>query len=179
MPITKESPTSVLYHDAQPRDASRPASLHPRDAVFTSSHPFDADRVGAAAVYCSDGRYGEQMDEFLHAALGLPCYDRLAVPGGAACLASHIVAMREEGALDRQLRFLIEGHALRRVVLIAHQDCGFYKRIRLRAASLEAQQAEDLAKSARRIREYAAGLEVDAYFARKVEGRVRFEPVPA
>ena len=55
--------------------------------VFVSQTPFDHQRIGAAAVYCSDGRYGEQMDEFLHQGLGLPRYDRVAVPGGAACLA--------------------------------------------------------------------------------------------
>ena len=35
----------------------------------------------AAAVYCSDGRFGEHVDDFLHNALKLPRYDRLAVPG--------------------------------------------------------------------------------------------------
>ena len=39
--------------------------------------------LGAAAVYCSDGRYGEHMDDFLHNCLGLPRYDRVAIPGGA------------------------------------------------------------------------------------------------
>ena len=94
---------------------------------FTSSVPFVHERVGAAAIYCSDGRYGEQMDEFLHTCLGLPHYDRVAIPGGAACLAGHMLAMRERSALDRQLKFLVEGHGLSRVVMIAHQDCVFYK----------------------------------------------------
>src|SRR3954451_18790375 len=85
---------------------------------YTSSIPFIHERVGAAAVYCSDGRYGEQMDDFLHNCLGLPHYDRVAVPGGAACLAGHLLAMRERGALDRQLKFLVESHSLTRVVMI-------------------------------------------------------------
>src|SRR4029078_11038783 len=85
---------------------------------YISAVPFEHERIGAAAVYCSDGRYGDQMDEFLHECLGLPRYDRVAVPGGAACLAGHLLAMRERSALDRQLKFLVEGHALTRVVLI-------------------------------------------------------------
>src|SRR6202042_3386025 len=89
--------------------------------AYTSDIPFDHDRIGAAAVYCSDGRYGDQMDDFLHLSLGLPRYDRVAIPGGAASLAHH------PRALDRQLRFLVEAHALTRVVMIAHQDCGFYR----------------------------------------------------
>lgn len=144
---------------------------------FISSVPFEAERVGAAAVYCADGRYGDQMDEFLHLGLGLPRYDRVAVPGGSACLAEHIQAMRERSALDRQLRFLIESHDLKRVVLIAHQDCGFYKTVRWKAKTLEQQQFIDLKQAAEKVRAYVAGLEVEAYIAKREGGKVRFEAV--
>ena len=45
---------------------------------------FDENRIRAAALYCSDGRFGEQIDDFLHNGLKLPRCDRLVVPGGAA-----------------------------------------------------------------------------------------------
>ena len=148
---------------------------------FTSSIPFEHERIGAAAVYCSDGRYGEHMDDFLHNCLGLPRYDRVAVPGGAACLAGHMLAIRERSALDRQLKFLVEGHGLSRIVMIAHEDCGFYKAnvhpSKLKRQPLEELQAADLAAVAGLLRDYNRGLEIDAYFARKVGGLVRFEPV--
>src|SRR4051812_47464075 len=163
------------------RDFTADAGIDPGHVAahdgYVSSIPFEAERVGAAAVYCADGRFGDQMDEFLHLGLGLPRYDRVAVPGGAACLADHLLAMRERGALERQLRFLIEAHDLRQVVLIAHQDCGFYKTVRWRSPTLEQQQAADLSLAAGRIRSYARGLEVEAYIARRVEGRVRFDRV--
>src|SRR5215813_8811973 len=102
------------------------------DAVpqqYESSIPFDPERIRAAAIYCSDGRYGEQFDDFLHHALKLPRYDRVAVPGGAGCLAGHFAAYREEEAVLGQIRFLVETHALGRVVLIAHESCGFYTKL--------------------------------------------------
>jgi len=121
------------------------------------------------------------MDDFLHNCLGLPRYDRVAVPGGAACLAGHMLAMRERSALDRQLKFLIEGHGLTRVVLIAHQDCVFYHSnvhpSKLKRQPLEEIQSADLAAVAALLRDYNRGLKIDAYFARKVDGLVRFEPV--
>jgi hypothetical protein len=148
---------------------------------FTSPLPFEHERIGAAAVYCSDGRYGEHMDDFLHNCLHLPRYDRVAIPGGAACLAGHLLAMRERSALDRQLRFLVEGHALDRIVLIAHEDCGFYRHhvhpSKLKRQPLEQLQAADLAAVAALLRAYNRRLEIDAWFARKVDGLVRFEPV--
>jgi hypothetical protein len=145
--------------------------------TYTSTIGFDAERIGAAAVYCSDGRYGDQMDEFLHHALGLPRYDRVAAPGGPACVAGHSIAIRDQGAMEKQLRFLITAHDLHRVVFIAHQDCGFYQYLKLWGKTVEEQQRIDLARSAELVRTYAEGLTVDAYFARRVEGKVRFERV--
>jgi hypothetical protein len=148
---------------------------------FTSDLSFVHERIGAAAIYCSDGRFGEMMDDFLHNRLGLPHYDRLAIPGGAACLAGHMLAMRERSALDRQIKFLIDNHGLSRVVLIAHQDCIFYKHnvhpSKLRQAPLEQLQAADLAAVAKLLREFRRDLEVDAYFARRDGESVTFEPV--
>jgi hypothetical protein len=143
---------------------------------FVSQLPFDDRRVGAAAVYCSDGRYGEQMDEFLHAGLGLPRYDRVALPGGAACLGGHLMkAYHDKVALERQIEFLVTAHSLTRVFLIAHQDCGFYKDVWTYGRSVEQQQAEDLRAAAESIRAGNRGVTVETYFARRVEGKVAFE----
>jgi hypothetical protein len=151
-------------------------AAHLRRQTFTSRHPFDAERVGAAAVYCSDGRFGEQMDEFLHEGLGLPRYDRVAIPGGAACLAGHAKAAFERSALERQLRFLIEAHALSRVVFIAHQDCGFYRGIRLGQTTVAEQQAIDVVRAAERVRSWCPHIEVDSYLARCADDHVTFVP---
>jgi len=146
-----------------------------RKPVFISPTPFDENRVRAAAVYCSDGRFGEQMDEFLHAGLSLPRYDRVAVPGGAACMAGHVMASFEKAAMERQLEFLVREHLLRRVVLIAHDGCAFYKNLWLTERTIEQQQAEDIQTAADLIRLWNSDLEVEAYFARKVKGQVVFE----
>jgi hypothetical protein len=156
-------------HDNDPSDP------HAAPAIYTATLPFDANRVGAAAVYCADGRYGEQMDEFLHEGLGLPRYDRIALAGGAGCLAGR--ATYKRAALERQLRFLIEAHALTRIVLIAHFECGFYRhRVRLPAGrSIAQQQAIDLKKAANEIRLWYPQVEVEAYYANPADGRVTFE----
>jgi hypothetical protein len=144
-------------------------------SVFISKHPFEAQRIAAAAVYCSDGRFGEQMDEFLHVGLGLPRYDRVAIPGGAACLAGHVKGFHEKNSLERQLSFLIREHGLKKVVLIAHDGCAYYKDVWSGMQSTIEQQADDLKRAADVIRLWDTGLEISAYFARKVDGRISFE----
>ncbi|MBQ18380.1 MAG: hypothetical protein CMJ65_14780 [Planctomycetaceae bacterium] len=146
---------------------------------YESPIKFDPSRIRAAAVYCSDGRYGEQFDDLMHTSLKLPRYDRLAVPGGAACLARHFAIYREEEGVSEQLRFLVDVHGLERVVLIAHDECAFYtQRLQVSPLQLEAQQREDLEKAVQRVRTIGPDLIVDVFFARKkASGAVHFEAV--
>ncbi len=147
------------------------------DSYFSPA-PFDEQRIQAAAVYCSDGRFGEQFDDLVAGGLNLPRYDRLAVPGGAACLASHFQTYREEQAIAEQLRFLIEVHGLRRVVLIAHENCAFYSdRLRVSPLQLESKQREDMHKAVSRVRQINSEIIVDAWFARLEGKHVRFDRV--
>jgi hypothetical protein len=144
---------------------------------FESTISFDPERIGAVAVYCSDGRFGEQFDDLLHTALGFPRYDRLAIPGGAACLANHFSAYREEHGVRELLRFLVEVHDLRHVVLVAHEGCAFYgERLRVSPLQLESQQREDMRKAVARVHAIGGHLDVQAFFARRHHrGTVRFE----
>lgn len=141
--------------------------------------PFDSNRIRAAAVYCSDGRFGEQFDDLLHNALQLPRYDRLAVPGGAACLARHFATFREEEGVVAQLKFLIEVHAIEHVVLIAHENCAFYShRLHVSPLQIETQQRDDMRKAIDRVRALAPDIAISTFFARKQpSGLVRFELV--
>jgi hypothetical protein len=145
---------------------------------FITSQKFEHERIGAVAIYCSDGRYNEQFDEFLHVHRKLPRYDRLVIPGGPAALAGHFSAYRDEEQLSEQLKFLIDAHELDTVVLIAHQGCGYYrKRLMVSDARLHAQQLEDLPKAAARIHSISRKVEVSAYIASLAEGRVAIEPI--
>lgn len=143
---------------------------------FDSSIPFDESRIQAAAVYCSDGRWGGQMDEFLQGELALPRYDRLLVPGGAAVLAGGAL-WREAELLERNLSFLIEVHELERIILIAHQDCAFYTgRLGVSPAELEVRQKKDLALAAGRVRGLGP-VDIGLYRASRAGEVVRVEEV--
>jgi len=142
---------------------------------FVSSIPFDGARIHAASIYCSDGRAGEQIDEFLHEGLHLPRYDRLAMPGGPACYAG---GLWEGHSAERQLDFLNRVHGLERVVLIAHQGCAFYSDwLKVPEDQLEQRQREDLGKAAARIRQAQPNLIVEAYFLRRSEAQMWFDPI--
>lgn len=170
-----------------PRErAPEPAPVEPPDAGFASSPPpgtyespsaYVEERIGAAAVYCSDGRMGDQMDEFLHQGLGLPRYDRVACPGGPVGLAARLLAFWECRGVEEQVRFLVRAHGLRSVVLIAHQGCAYYTaRLGLAAHDVEDAQRRDLQQAAAAVGRMGS-VDVRAFFARRAGGRIRFEPV--
>jgi hypothetical protein len=148
-------------------------------ATFISNLPFEEARIRAASLYCSDGRYGEQFDDFLHNALQLPRYDRLAVPGGPACLTGRLDVFWEGHSAQQQLDFLAQVHGLERLVLVQHAGCAFYREwLKIHEEAIEGRQIEDLHRAAELMRRRHPELRVDAFFARRHEAQVQFEPVP-
>lgn len=144
---------------------------------YESSLAFEDGAIEAAAVYCSDGRFGIHFDDFLRQHVELTSYDRVVVPGGPACLAERPSLRDQQLELESQLRFLVEAHGLCRIVLIAHSDCGFYqRRLGLAGDSLAAVQREDLCRAASRVRRLGP-VEVSAFVATASGARVSFAPV--
>lgn len=148
-----------------------------RDA-YLCRFPFEPERVHAAAIYCSDGRFGEHFDDFLHRGLSLPNCDRLVVPGGPARLVDRFAAVDERRAAGNDLRFLVEAHGLERVVLIAHSSCAYYTtRLDLALERLESVQRSDLAAAVAVVRAMTGLDRIEAYFARTTEEGVLFDLV--
>lgn len=146
--------------------------------IYESPTPYEQSRIHAAAIYCSDGRVGEQIDEFLHQGLGLPRYDRLAIPGGPACLSGNLATFLEGRALEDALRFLIRVHDLRQVVLIAHDSCAYYRdRLGVAESLVTTEQRQDLEKAARAVRRLNDALGVKGFLAHTTGARIRFEPL--
>jgi hypothetical protein len=148
--------------------------------IFTSTVPFEVARIAAVAIYCSDGRYGDQFDEFMHRHLCLPRYDRLAIPGGAAWLGWRSSAsLGHYGLLSDQLDFLVQVHDLRRAVLIAHYGCAYYLRHHPGDAdSLLPTQIQDLRDAASTLRNRYTRIQVETYLARADGDQVSFAAIP-
>ncbi len=145
---------------------------------YESRLKYEAARIHAAAIYCSDGRLGEHFDDFLQNGLSLPRYDRVTLPGGPACLAGHPQAHLEEQGVVDELQFLVEVHGLKRVVLIAHSGCAFYgNRLELKEPRLELVQRADLVRAAAFAHRVTGLANIEGYFARLVDGKVMFEKV--
>jgi hypothetical protein len=151
-------------------------TANPRTPAFVSSLPYVGERVYAAAIYCSDGRIGDHVDDFLHHGLNLPRYDRVAVPGGPVALSGRFEAYWDSRGVEEQLRFLAQVHDVKTVMLIAHGSCAYYvHRLGIAPGSVEAEQREDLLKATAAVDRLIWAVTVKRYMAH-IDGReVRFE----
>lgn len=145
---------------------------------YESTQPYHSEPMNALVVYCSDGRVCEQCDEFITRGLDVSRYDRVTVPGGPASLVGHDRASLPHGGVLDDLKLLVDGHNIDRIILIQHEDCAFYKvRLGVDESSLEHVQKADLGRAADLIRQTIDVEHIDGYFARRSETGVAFEPV--
>jgi hypothetical protein len=125
-------------------------------------------------VACSDGRLQEATDAFLASELQITRYDRFYVPGGGGALASSGVDAVRSQAMCAECRYLVELHAVKRVILLFHGPaaagrieaaCADYRRKLPWAplAELRARQEQDAVELLGRRREWAADASVLLY----------------
>ncbi len=145
--------------------------------LWPSTVTFNPERIHAAAVYCSDGRMGAAFDDLLANGLGLERVDRVAIPGGPACLAGHPEAQLAEQGLLEELKFLVDAHGLDRVVLIQHHGCAFYTaRLGVEAEARVQLQHADLVRSTHFARKLMPGVEVESWFLQIDGDQISFSP---
>jgi hypothetical protein len=148
------------------------------ERVYQSPTPYETGRIHALALYCSDGRIGEQIDDFLHEGLGLPRYDRLACPGGPVALAGRLLTMWETRGVEDQLRFLVRVHAAKQAVLVAHEGCAYYgERLGIPPERAKQEQRADLDSAGAAVQRIDPAIEVAAFFAHVEGTEVWFERV--
>jgi carbonic anhydrase len=136
-------------------------------------------------VRCSDHRLARACEDFLENQLHAPpgSYDLLVVPGGPQflCPTTYLPKFLWVGA--RWVRFLVEAHGIKRMVLIAHQDCGWYRQLfgpqlaPTDPVRKEKRQRQDLHDTRANLLQAFPDLKVEIFFARLQEPGVTFESV--
>ncbi len=124
--------------------------------------------TGVLVIHCSDPRIQAPVHDFLHRDLSLDRYALLAVPGGPQFLTLTEFLPTFSWAGWRWVKFLAEASGPERVILIAHEDCKWYRHVHGAAAApaYRDRQVRDLREACAGIRERIAGAAVELYYAR-------------
>jgi hypothetical protein len=94
--------------------------------------------------------------------------DFMAVPGGIEPMTLADDVPKDFNFFRRRLEALVEAHGTRRIVVIADQDCAWY-RAQMTAttpAAIRARQITDMQRAASWLRTRFPGITVEPYFAR-------------
>lgn len=147
---------------------------------FVSTVAWSPTRPESLVVCCSDGRWHEQVEEFIRSQVS-ERPDVYAVPGGAACFYWWNSSFEESRVLEKAFRFLAEHHQIRCVWLIAHEDCAYYKAQcgYLDVDQLRTRQEEDLERACTIITGWFPQLLARKVYASRDDDRVVFTELPA
>ena len=149
---------------------------------FQSTCKANNNPPGTLVVHCSEHGFQGGIHDFLENSLHLNFnYDLLIIPGGPQSLTLVEYLPKFAWAGWKWFRYLVDSHELKRLILIAHQDCGWYKSLpfHLRdARDPRARQEEDLRRVERRLTKDFPGLSVELYFAgENAEDRVTIDAI--
>jgi len=133
----------------------------------------------AIVVHCSDPRFQVAFGQFIEQELGLRegRYIPLVVGGGAGPLARPELLPKEFKFLKERFELHREHYAsLRRLILINHEDCGYYKSLKDKIAGFVATHLKALAHQPREDLSLVAkvfsrllshlGVTVELYYAK-------------
>jgi Putative carbonic anhydrase len=119
-------------------------------------------------IACSDGRFSTQLDSYCREYLGVESCDRFLAPGGIAGL--QILA--ESFYADKErITLLVTRHAIRKIICVAHEDCGYYRERYPGIDDLMSRQLEDLRTAGESLRYWFGGMRVELAYAKVTPDR--------
>ncbi|MGA8222343.1 MAG: hypothetical protein WB780_11870 [Candidatus Acidiferrales bacterium] len=120
------------------------------------------------AIHCGDYRFQAGFHEFLNRGLNLNGnYDLMVIPGGPLSLTLFEYMPKYSWASWKWFRFFVEMHGIRRLILIQHQDCAWYRTMpgHLHAsAEPRERQEQDLERVKTTLRKDFPNLTVELYY---------------
>lgn len=142
-----------------------------KSSNFSQKRPFINRFSGNLAIFCSDERFIQATLDFLKKDLGVETSDLMVIAGGPAFI------LKQESSLIERLNLLIYAHQIKRVIIISHENCGYYKHHypNLNSETLKKLQIEDLKKSLIFLKE--RGLKAQAFLAYVEKDQIFFKEI--
>lgn len=146
---------------------------------FVAPSPYDPVHPVTLAVWCSDGRFTKAVEDLLRGD-GRARFDTLTLPGGPALFTGRSASPSDLDTMTTSAEFLISAHKVEHIVLIAHENCGYYRRLLGPAATdatIRARQEEDIRRATAELRRLRPALQIEGRYAGVVSGKVVFDPL--
>ncbi len=134
--------------------------------IATATRQDSANEAGV--IHCSDHRFQKSFREFLSEGLGLGSYALLAIPGGGHFSSMGDLLPKFAKVGLQSVKFLVTRSGANRIILIAHDDCLYFKEILqffFTEPDLHGKQLANLKRARRVLLEWFPRARVELYFA--------------
>lgn len=140
---------------------------------FVGTKPYRNTFSATIAIFCSDERFSQTAFEFLKTFLGIKRCDLMIYPGGP-----QFIAAGNEDAFMR-MKILIAAHAVKRIVLLSHTQCGYYasQHPGMTEHAIYDLQITDIRTAADEIRRLFPDIGVETYYMGLENGHLSVIPV--
>jgi hypothetical protein len=135
---------------------------------YISATPWTNQFNSTLLIACSDGHFCAQLDNFCKEYLDVGSCDRFLAPGGIAGL--QIVSECFYADKER-MTLLVTHHAIRKIICVAHADCGYYRDRYPGVDDLFPRQLEDLRTVGESLHYWFSGMEVELVYASVTQDR--------
>lgn len=132
-------------------------------------YPLHEKASDTLVIQCSDSLFQEAFNDFVREELGIKTRSLIAIPGASQVLTFSDYLPKFAMALLRPLRFLVKEQGLRRVIVIMHEECRWYRDFVPTYFSMKGniknRQIEDALAGKRIISEEFPDLEIRMFYA--------------
>ena len=124
--------------------------------------------------HCVDHRFQEAFSKYIFKELKIDVFNPIVIAGGAYALCNN--GGNKHGFIWDQIDFFIDKAGIKRIVLINHDDCKWYKLENpdLGITELENKGKSDLALASAKIKEKYPGIEIISVWAKLSGDMVKF-----
>lgn len=95
-------------------------------------HTYRVSRAPAEAIviHCGDPRFQEAFRQFVTRELGIRNYVPIIIGGGIHALGMQSLMPKNFKILWEQIKFFVKEAGVRQVIIINHEDCAWYKKMK-------------------------------------------------
>ena len=134
---------------------------------------------GALVIHCGDPRFQTAFRRFINEELGIRTYTPIIIGGGIHSFGVQTFLPKNYKVLWEQIKFFVKEQNLHRVIIINHEDCQWYEKMKGYPAKvkLPLRGKFDLQQAAKTLLSDFAGVEVNSYWAALDGDQISFSEV--
>ena len=121
----------------------------------------------AVVIHCGDPRFQTAFRQFVTEELGIKRYTPVIIGGGVHAFGVQSLLPKNFKILWQQVKFAIKEHSINQVIVINHEDCNWYEKMRGYHTNIELpiKGKLDLREAATTIMRDFAGVHVRTFWA--------------